>query len=162
MSRKSTNIAGKKYGCLTAVSLHKKLKGVHYWNCICECGAPYVLRKGNLTFYYLATCRECRRRPVRENPYTKKTYNAWTQMKQRCYNPNRAGYKNHHKNGITVCPEWKNHFDQFHYDMGSKPDGKILARIDPLLGYNKNNCSWATTKGIARWKNFMKWIGGVA
>lgn len=73
-----------------------------------------------------------------------RTYQCWQGMKQRCHNPNSPQYKNYGARGITVCDEWRYSFLQFLADMGEKPDGRSLDRINNDAGYSKENCRWAT------------------
>lgn len=73
-------------------------------------------------------------------------YNAWVSMKQRCINPNNPRYKNYGGRGITVCKRWFNSFPNFLKDMGEKPDGLSIDRINNDKNYCKSNCRWANAK----------------
>lgn len=70
-------------------------------------------------------------------------YYAWRNMRSRCLNESDPSYKNYGCRGIFVCPEWDS-FDRFMEDMGRRPDGTTLDRIDAGGGYSKGNCRWAT------------------
>ncbi len=65
-------------------------------------------------------------------------------MKERCTNPNNKEFNRYGGNGIVVCPEWINDFEQFFTDMGERPQGKTLDRIEGDKGYEPKNCRWAT------------------
>ena len=69
-------------------------------------------------------------------------YVAWTNMKSRCYNSNNKCYHHYGGRGIEVCNEWLNNYPQFLQDMGEKPKGYELDRIDNNKGYSKENCRW--------------------
>lgn len=73
------------------------------------------------------------------------TYISWSSMKQRCDNPASIAYKNYGGRGITYDPAWAD-FVLFLEDMGEKPAGTSLDRIDNDKNYNKTNCRWATRR----------------
>lgn len=64
-------------------------------------------------------------------------------MRERCGNPNRKSYANYGGRGITVCERWRT-FDLFLADMGERPDGATIDRVDGTRGYEPGNCRWAT------------------
>lgn len=67
----------------------------------------------------------------------------WREMKKRCYQPTRPGYKYYGAIGITVCQRWHD-FGLFVIDMGMPPEGHTLERNDPAKNYEPGNCRWAT------------------
>ena len=72
-------------------------------------------------------------------------YDAWGNMKKRCFNPNYQSYSNYGGRGINVCDRWKNSPENFLADMGLKPTPKhSLDRIDNDGDYQKDNCKWST------------------
>ncbi len=73
-------------------------------------------------------------------------YKSWLAMIQRCERKKDKCYHLYGKRGINVCSVWRGSFDQFLADMGARPSGMTLDRIDNNKGYDKGNCRWATNK----------------
>jgi hypothetical protein len=64
-------------------------------------------------------------------------------MRYRCLNPNATGYERYGGRGVTICDRWQD-FKNFLADMGERPEGKTLDRVDPDGDYKPDNCRWAT------------------
>lgn len=76
-------------------------------------------------------------------------YGIWCTMINRCYNPHVKFYESYGGRGIRVCKRWHN-FQNFFADMGHRPGGLTLERVDNDRGYSKANCVWATRTQQAR------------
>jgi hypothetical protein len=77
-------------------------------------------------------------------------YYSWAAMIQRCTNPARINYHLYGARGISVCARWLNSFDAFLADMGERPEGTSLGRIDPDGNYEPGNCEWQDRRTQAR------------
>jgi hypothetical protein len=85
-------------------------------------------------------------------------YVIWIGMKNRCLNPKNKDYLRYGAKGITVCKIWADSFEQFYKDMGSKPEGFSIERIDNTKGYFPENCKWADRSTQQRNKSNSLWI----
>ena len=83
-------------------------------------------------------------------------YNTWKNMRARCLFPHSAHYKNYGARGITICKRWLL-FKNFAHDMGPKPPGAQIDRIQNNKGYSKANCRWTTQRvNINNRRNTLK------
>lgn len=89
------------------------------------------------------------------------TYQAWRHAKERCTNPKCRDWRNYGGRGITVCERWMS-FDLFLADMGERPDGMSLGRIDNDGPYAPWNCRWETLaqqSNNRRTNHVLEWRG---
>jgi hypothetical protein len=87
----------------------------------------------------------CHKMPIK-NPHP--LYHVWQSMKNRCQNPHNPQWKDYGGRGITVCEEWRgpNGFKRFLLDLGERPHGYQLDRVDVNGNYTPKNCRWASRK----------------
>ena len=141
---KYKDISGRTFGKLKVISVAYKINKKYCWNCICECGNKKIVDGNRLRSGWTKSCGCLINTQKRQSQNNR--YNVWASMIHRCSNKKSSSYKNYGARGIKVCERWINSFESFCDDMGDRPTGLTLDRIDVNGNYCKENCRWATMK----------------
>jgi hypothetical protein len=151
------NLVGQKFNRLLVVEDSGKRSNANrqvIWKCLCDCGNYAFIESVTLKRQKSCGCivKERVVKPIHghcRRKKTSKTYFSWASMIQRCTNKNNPKYPIYGGRGITVCEQWKNDFAIFLKDMGVRPNGMTLERINVNGNYEPSNCIWDTPKAQA-------------
>lgn len=149
---KFANVAGIRFGRLTAKVPIRNPNGRYSWRCDCGCGDTVVVRVADLLSKHTRSCGCLKRQIARKrmlrhghtaNSVVSSEYRTWCAMKYRCENPNDKRYAHYGGRGIKVCKRWQS-FRMFFRDMGNRPTGATLERKNNNGNYTPSNCVWAS------------------
>lgn len=156
MSRPAFALSGRRFGRLVALRRFAAdrpgFRRDVFWECRCDCGSRRDVRSFHLTSGAVVSCgcwnKEQVKRSRSNGGVLRKehqlTYSSWRAMIKRCQHHGHVAYMNYGGRGIIVCERWLN-FANFLSDMGSRPPGLLLERVNNDIGYEPGNCVWATS-----------------
>jgi hypothetical protein len=150
------DLVGQRFGRLVVVALaDPSAAGQVRWHCKCDCGATTAVQTSNLRSGHVRSCgclgAEAKKYIAKTHGMTEtRTWRSWVAMRRRCRDKSYHQYHLYGGRGISVCERWVDSFEAFLADMGERPAGRSLDRIDVNGNYEPSNCRWATAQEQTR------------
>lgn len=149
-ANRKEDIIGKHIFDWTVIEYVGRIKKNQVYKIQCKCGLIKTSPINDIGEKKSKRCHICHNRAVAKgnithNLHKSPTNRIWRAMKQRCTNPKATHYNRYGGRGIKYDPRWKK-FQNFLDDMGLKPNGLTLDRINNNGNYEKSNCRWVTHK----------------
>ena len=139
------DLTNQRFGLLLVVgqSSTRHKSGSISWNCLCDCGTELELLSPRLLHTGATHCGCQPRKPIAHGMYKTPTYQSWTKLCARTRNEEYAEWHG----DVEVCDRWDTRkggsFENFLEDMGERPEGKTINRINGAKIYSKETCEWA-------------------
>ena len=165
MKSAALSLVGKRFGLLVVAQRAPNRGKRTAWVCKCDCGGESVtlgkyLMSGETTSCGCRKIAALNESRYVHNQFGTPEYWVWAKMLSRCRNPKDKAWPNYGGRGIVVCERWLN-FENFWADMGQRPAGMSLDRIDNNGHYEPGNCRWADDVTQRRNKRSSLHVEGV-
>lgn len=159
-SKQFLDLTGRRFARFEVIYYAGYSRGTSLWVCRCDCGTMRSVRVSKLTSGHSKSCgclkiettiKRSTKHGLARRGHVVPEMGVWEKMRDRCYNPKSIGYHDYGGRGITICDRWRfgengmTGFACFYDDMWPRPTSDYqIERIKNDIGYNPQNCKWAT------------------
>jgi hypothetical protein len=144
----TVDLIGRRFSSLVVIEQAPNLGDRVHWFCQCDCGQLLSVRGSALREGNTKSCGCGKEGKPPTHGYARRgkhhpSYGAWCAMRRRCEKTYAHNYEYYGGRGIKVCDRWQS-FENFLADMGERPEGLTLDRINNEGDYEPSNCKWST------------------